>query len=116
MADNNEERVVQLILHGGNARGEAYEALDAAESFQFDEAEKHLEAAENEFLQGHKWQSEAIREANESHASPSFLMVHAQDHVMTAQVEMNLIKRLIDSYKRISKLEERLAALEKKDS
>ncbi|RFA32205.1 PTS lactose/cellobiose transporter subunit IIA, partial [Virgibacillus dokdonensis] len=37
---NGEEIMMQLILHGGNARGAAYEALDAAEEYDFTEAEK----------------------------------------------------------------------------
>lgn len=113
MTDQTEAAVFQLILHGGNARGEAYEALDAAEDFDFDEAQKHIDAAEQEFLQGHKWQTETIRSANDGHA-PSFLMVHAQDHVMTAQAELNLIKRIIANYELIAKLEKRVEALENK--
>jgi PTS system cellobiose-specific IIA component len=115
MTDQSEEAVFKLILHGGNARGEAYEALDAAEDYNFDEAKKHLNAAEDEFLQGHKYQTETIRNANDGH-TPSFLMVHAQDHVMTAQAELNLIKRLVTNYKQIEKLEKRIEALEKKES
>lgn len=113
MTDRSEAAVFQLILHGGNARGEAYEALDAAEDFNFDEAQKHIDAAEQEFLQGHKWQTETIRSAKEGH-TPSFLMVHAQDHVMTAQAELNLIKRIITNYKLIASLEKRVKALENK--
>jgi PTS system cellobiose-specific IIA component len=43
-------------------------------------------------------------------------MVHAQDHVMTAQAELNLIKRLVANYKKISSLEKRVEALEKKET
>lgn len=113
MPEQAEEAVFKLILHGGNARGEAYEALDAAEDFNFEEAQKHLDAAEDEFLKGHKWQTETIRNANSGH-TPSFLMVHAQDHVMTAQAELNLIKRLVANYELLAKLEKRIDALESK--
>lgn len=106
-----EDTTFQLILHGGNARGEAYEALDAAEAFDFQLAEKHLEAAEKEFVEGHKWQTKLIQRDNEEEA-PNFLMIHAQDHLMTAQAELNLIKRLIESYRLIKKMEQRIAALE----
>lgn len=106
---NNEEAAFKLILHGGNARGEAYEALDAAEEFDFEKAQKHLDEAEKEFYTSHRYQTELIRDEK---AVPNFLLVHAQDHVMTAQAELNLIKRLIDNYRYIHGLEKRLEKLE----
>ncbi|WP_077614093.1 PTS lactose/cellobiose transporter subunit IIA [Caenibacillus caldisaponilyticus] len=111
----NEETIFQLILHGGNARGEAYEALDAAEEFDFEKAEQHLKEAEKEFSEAHKAQTEVIRSSGESGAEGNnLLLIHAQDHVMTAQAELNLIKRLIDSYRVIQKLEQRIERLENK--
>jgi PTS system cellobiose-specific IIA component len=41
-------------------------------------------------------------------------MIHAQDHVMTAQAELQLIKRLIRQIRQIEKFEKRLEELEKK--
>lgn len=108
---NFEDTVFQLILHGGNARGEAYEALDAAECFNFTKALKHLKEAEKEFLKSHQFQSELIRSYDKT--TPNLLMIHAQDHVMTAQSELNLIKRIIESYHYILKLEQRIETLEK---
>jgi PTS system cellobiose-specific IIA component len=107
---NYEDAVFQLILHGGNARGEAYEALDAAEAFNFIKAADHLKEAEQEFLKGHQFQTKLIQ--SDDQTVPNFLMIHAQDHVMTAQAELNLIKHLITSYQYIKKLEERIEQLE----
>ncbi len=70
-----------------------------------------MDEAEKEFYTSHKFQTELIR--NEE-AVPNFLVVHAQDHVMTAQAELNLIKRLIDNYRYIHGLESRIATLESK--
>ena len=39
-----EQAIFQLVLHGGNARAKAYEALDAAERFDFEAAERRLAA------------------------------------------------------------------------
>ncbi|QKY70012.1 PTS lactose/cellobiose transporter subunit IIA [Lentibacillus sp. CBA3610] len=107
---NYEEIMTQLILHGGNARGAAYEALDEAEEYNFEEAEKLLEEANDEFLKGHKYQTELIQSDEE--ATPSFFMIHAQDHVMTAQAELQLIKRMIEQLKQTEKLEKRIEKLE----
>ncbi|MFD1362118.1 PTS lactose/cellobiose transporter subunit IIA [Lentibacillus salinarum] len=108
---NYEEIMTQLILHGGNARGAAYEALDEAEEYKFDEAEKLMEEANDEFLKGHKYQTELIQ-SQDDEASPSFFMIHAQDHVMTAQAELQLIKRMIEQLKQTKKLEKRIEKLE----
>ncbi|SDJ08989.1 PTS lactose/cellobiose transporter subunit IIA [Natribacillus halophilus] len=104
--------MTQLILHGGNARGAAYEALDAAEEEDFEGAEAKLEEAEQEFVAGHKYQTELISHQDDE-AIPSFFMIHAQDHLMTAQAELALIKRLINQHRETSALKQRVSALEK---
>ncbi|MGA8942708.1 MAG: PTS lactose/cellobiose transporter subunit IIA [Thermoactinomyces sp.] len=108
---NYEEIMTQLILHGGNARGAAYEALDEAEEYNFEKAEKLMEEAEEEFLKGHKYQTQLIQNQDEN-AVPSFVMIHAQDHVMTAQAEIQLIKRMIGMLRKTEQLEKRIAKLE----
>lgn len=108
---NYEEIMTQLILHGGNARGAAYEALDEAEEYNFDEAEKLMEEADEEFLKGHKYQTQLIQTQDEN-TVPSFVMIHAQDHVMTAQAEIQLIKRMIAMLRKSEQLEKRIEKLE----
>ncbi len=56
-----EEIVFNLVLHAGNARAKAYEALDAAEEGNFEEAEKLLDDADEEFVEGHKYQNMLIQ-------------------------------------------------------
>ncbi|GAK12334.1 PTS lactose/cellobiose transporter subunit IIA [Geomicrobium sp. JCM 19039] len=107
---NYEKTMTHLILHGGNARGAAYEALDAAEEGNFSEAEEKLKEAEQEFIAGHKWQTELISHQDDENAVPSFVMIHAQDHLMTAQAELSLIKRLILQIKETKALCERVAS------
>lgn len=110
--DDLEQAIYQLVLHGGNARGKAYEALDAAEAFDFESAEKHLEEAEEELLNGHKWQTQLIQSMEKT--TPNFLAIHAQDHLMTALAELNLVKRFVRSYRMISELRQRIEELEKR--
>ncbi|WP_040979276.1 PTS lactose/cellobiose transporter subunit IIA [Oceanobacillus jeddahense] len=110
---NYEEIMSQLILHGGNARGAAYEALDEAQTFNFTEAEKLLEEADEEFVKGHQYQTKLIQNQDDQ-AKPSFLMIHAQDHLMTAQAELQLIKRMIEQLRTTEKLEKRIEKLEQR--
>ena len=108
---NQEEQAFKLILHGGNARGEAYEAIDFAEEFQFDEAEQKIKDAEAEMKEGHKYQTEVVRSSEEG-VTATFLMIHAQDHLMTAMAEINIAKRFIENNRKMQELEQRLEKLE----
>lgn len=101
-----EQIVYNLVLHGGNARGEAYEALDAAEEGRFEDAKKHLEKADDEFYAGHDYQNMLVQ--GNQDITPNFMVIHAQDQLMTALAEKNLISRIISLYKRIDALEKKM--------
>ncbi|KLU60332.1 lichenan-specific phosphotransferase enzyme IIA component [Peptococcaceae bacterium CEB3] len=103
-----EQIVFNLVLHGGNARAKAYEALDAAEAGDFTQAEKSLEEADEEFYEGHKYQNLLVQGQLEKDTTPSFLVIHAQDQLMTALAEKTLIKREISLYKRVHELEKKV--------
>ncbi len=104
--DNLEEIVFSIIVHGGNARAKAYDALRAAQNGDFKEAEEFLKEAEEELGNAHKIQTDIIqKEAAGEKIDISVLFVHAQDHLMTAIAEKGLIENMIDLYKRIDKLE-----------
>ena len=110
---NLEQIIFSLVLHAGNARAKAYDALDAAESGDFESADKRLDEADDEFYEGHKFQNKLIREQS-GNVTPNFLVIHAQDQLMTALSEKNLIKRELELYKKVSSLEKRIKALETK--
>ncbi|AEM77862.1 PTS lactose/cellobiose transporter subunit IIA [Thermoanaerobacter wiegelii] len=99
---SSEEIIFQMILHGGNARTEAYEALKYAKVGDFETAQRHIEAASEELHKAHQVQADIIqKEAAGGESKITLLMVHAQDHVMTAMAEKNLIERMVDLYKLI---------------
>lgn len=107
-----EQIVFNLVLHGGNARAKAYEALDAAEEGDFELAEKCLEEADQEFYEGHDYQNMLIQGQMDSE-TPNFLVIHAQDQLMTALSEKNLIKREITLYKKVDELQKKVENLTK---
>ena len=105
---NIEEIVFEIILHGGNARALAYDALNAAEKGDFQQAKIHLKEAEEEIGLAHRIQTALIqKEAGGEKTEVSLLFVHAQDHLMTAISEKDLIIRMIKLYERLAKVEER---------
>ncbi|EMG27264.1 PTS system beta-glucoside-specific transporter subunit IIA [Listeria fleischmannii 1991] len=105
-----EEAVVKMIFHGGNTRKEAYSAIEAAENYDFKSAESHLKTGLNEYQSGHSWQVKLV--AQREHDTPSFLLIHGQDHLMTAHAELNLAEKLVKVYKREASLIERIEKLE----
>jgi PTS system cellobiose-specific IIA component len=97
-----EEIAFELILHGGNARAEAYEALRAARAGDFIRAMDHLEKSGEELKSAHEIQSTILHgEAGGLSGPPSMLLVHAHGHLMTAMVERNLIEEMVEMYRRL---------------
>lgn len=106
-----EETIFTIILHAGNARAEAYEALTAARTGDFQKAAGHLAQAELEATAAHRAQAETIqREAAGEKQEMSMLAVHAQDHLMTALAEKSLISHMVEMEKTIRDLTRRLEA------
>lgn len=95
MSEELEEIIFTIVGQAGECRGLAYEALGEAEKGNFEEAGVKLKEAAGE-------------------PTPiSMVFVHAQDHLMTAISEKELIKRMIKMYETMFKMNERLEKLEK---
>lgn len=97
----SEEIPFQLIAKAGDARSYAYEALEVAKSGKFDEAFEILDKCETLLNEAHKVQFEIICQESTGgcDVTLSFLMVHAQDHLMTAILAAELIKEQIETRK-----------------
>lgn len=95
-----EENVFPIISLAGESKGLAYEALRLAKENKFDEAEEKMKEADSLLLKSHEFQTNLItREADGEKIEITMLFVHAQDHLMTAMSEKNLIKEMIDILK-----------------
>ncbi|MBP2652071.1 MAG: phosphotransferase system lactose/cellobiose-specific subunit [Firmicutes bacterium] len=104
-----EEIIFEIIIHAGNAKAEAYDALKEAENGEFIKAAEALERAEAELGIAHRAQTGIIQqEADGKKTSVTLLMVHAQDHLMTAISEKNLIANMIGLHKTIRQLADKL--------
>ncbi|MDR1699926.1 MAG: PTS lactose/cellobiose transporter subunit IIA, partial [Lachnoclostridium sp.] len=67
----------------------------------FDKAEKVLEDANTEMIKAHRTQTELIQEEIKgNHAEITLLMVHAQDHVMTALLVKELAAEMVELWKK----------------
>ncbi|MBS4536720.1 PTS lactose/cellobiose transporter subunit IIA [Clostridium sp. D2Q-14] len=98
----NEERIFGIISYAGDAKGTAYEALNSAENFEFEKAEELMKQAQETMREAHKLQTKMIHEeAAGNTVEVNIILIHAQDHLMTAMSEINLIERFIKMYKKI---------------
>lgn len=94
--------VFQLILHGGNGKSFAMEAIAEAKAGYMAVAREKLEQADEELHKAHQLHADLIqREAGGSRAEVTLLLVHAQDHLMNAITVKDLASEMVDLYERI---------------
>lgn len=99
---NMEEIIFEIIGNAGEAKGLAYEALQAAENGDYEKAEKLLKESDEALINVHKVQTKLIQEeAAGNNMEVSLLMVHAQDHLMTSIEAKTLIESMIKLHKKI---------------
>ena len=92
-----EEISFHIILHAGNARSSAMEALQAAKKNQFDLAGDKMAEAEKEVHQAHHYQTQLLqKEASGDEENPTILLIHAQDHLMNAITVKELAQEIIE--------------------
>ncbi|MDV5139763.1 MULTISPECIES: PTS lactose/cellobiose transporter subunit IIA [Yersiniaceae] len=100
-----ESTVMALIIHAGEARSSAMQALQAARKYQWGEADELLENAGSAAREAHKIQT-ALIGADEGcgKISVSLILVHAQDHLMNAMLCRDLVEELIYLHREVQEL------------
>lgn len=91
----------EIVAYAGDARSKLLEALDAAQYGEFEKAESLVEAANSCIVEAHHAQTGLLqKEASGEDLAYSVTMMHGQDHLMTTLVLKDLMKHLIELYKR----------------
>ncbi|EKZ4384392.1 PTS lactose/cellobiose transporter subunit IIA [Listeria monocytogenes] len=104
MDNKNLEAIMGLIMHGGNAKSNAMDAIQAAKNGAFELAEEKISEAEQSIVEAHHSQTGLLtEEAKGNHMEVILLTVHSQDHLMTAMTFTDLAKELIDVYRKLLK-------------
>lgn len=94
-----EQEIFEIISHCGDARGLAYDALKAARQKKIEKAKELLKKSQEELDLAHNTQTKLIqKEINGENLKMSLLMVHAQDQLMTAISEKNLIEQMVEMF------------------
>ena len=97
-----EEVIIGLIMHSGEARSYAMEAIQAAKEGKIEEAKNLIAKSDEELGHAHNAQTSLIQaEAGGDKVEFSLLMCHAQDHFMTSMTLKDLANEIIDIYGRL---------------
>ena len=99
---NNQEQleaIMNLIIHSGNAKSDAMEAIQAAKTGVMGQAEIKIQAAEQSIVEAHHSQTDMLtKEAQGEKTEITLLTVHSQDHLMTSIAFCDLAKEVIGIY------------------
>ena len=100
----------EIVAYAGDARTDLIAAIDAARNGNFEKAEELHVSAKEELIDAHDTQTKLLsQEAGGSEMDVTFIMVHAQDTLMTTMLMEQQARFFIDEYKRIAALEAKLA-------
>lgn len=96
-----------LITNAGNARSLAFQALAEAKAGNYEKSEELMKQSHAEKAAAHHAQTELlVNEANGNKSELSVLLIHAQDHLMTSMLAIELIEELIVLHKEKADREE----------
>lgn len=102
MEQKDLETSMNLIIHAGNAKSSAMEAISLIKKGKAEECALKMKEADQEIAEAHKAQTQLLtKEANGEVTPFSLLLVHSQDHLMTAITFLDLAREVIDIYKHL---------------
>ncbi|MBS4536309.1 PTS lactose/cellobiose transporter subunit IIA [Clostridium sp. D2Q-14] len=94
------EIAFQIILYAGNGRSNAMEAIQEAKKGNFEMADKLINRASDELAKAHDYQTKLIQdEAKGNQQLVNIMLVHSQDHLMTAITVKDLSIEIIELYR-----------------
>ena len=98
-----EETVMGLIINVGMSRSLCFEALRQARAGQFAEADDLLRQAAEAANAAHGVQTRLIEaDEGEGKIPVTLILVHAQDHLMTAMLARELVTELIELHRKLA--------------
>ncbi len=91
----------EIVSYAGDARSKLLLALEKAKQGLFEECDALIAAANECLVSAHNAQMDVMQaEANGQDVVMGFIMVHAQDHLMTSLLFKDIIGSLIDVYRK----------------
>ena len=99
----DENTVMELLLHAGQARSDAMEAIAASRYGEWENVAALLASSEAACREAHNIQTTLIgQDEGCGKIKVNLILVHAQDHLMTAMLCQDLAKEIIALRKEIA--------------
>jgi len=99
------KRAMDLISVAGTAKSKSIEVMTQAEGGDTDKAEETLKDARKLLHQAHniqtKWMTD---EMNGEKVEKTIMLIHSQDHFMSADIMMTVAEKVINLHKEINEL------------
>jgi len=93
---------MEIIAYGGEGKSLAMQAIQKARAGNFQEAENLLKQADAAITKSHQHHSELLfYEADHNDLQISMLLIHAADHLTSADIIREMAEELIYMYKEI---------------
>ncbi|RRJ66784.1 PTS lactose/cellobiose transporter subunit IIA [Paenibacillus oralis] len=103
--DEYQEIIMEIITNSGVAKSKAMEAILLAQKGQTERAQACLQEGKDELVKAHRAQTRLIQsEAGGTAHEVTLLMVHAQDHLMSAITTRDLAEHIVELYNRLNHL------------
>lgn len=100
-----ETTVIDLIINAGESKSLAMQALYNAKRGEWDEVDTLLKQSTEASKKAHHVQTELIgMDEGEGKIPVNLIMVHAQDHIMTAMLAREMIEEMIDIHKKLQSI------------
>ncbi|UFT99148.1 PTS lactose/cellobiose transporter subunit IIA [Radiobacillus kanasensis] len=98
--DSITEIAFQIILYAGNGKSSAMEAIQEAKEGNFERADELIQEASEELGKSHEFQTKLLhKEANGEQNQINVILIHSQDHLMTAMTVRDLAVEIIEIYR-----------------
>lgn len=101
MDPTTEQVIMTIISSAGDSKAKAFDAMKKVKEGDYNGARQLLKEAQEADLEAHEAQTKLIQEELSGEGTRpelSLLMVHAQDHYMTAQLARDMVESLIDVF------------------
>jgi len=92
--------MIEIVAFSGDARTKLLDAVKKAKQADFDGARTLINGAQELLNDAHNSQTNLLAaEARGEVTSPTVLLVHAQDHLMTSMLLRDIVDSLLDIYR-----------------
>lgn len=98
-----QEAAFEIILSSGDARTLVHEGFKSMREGNYEEAEVHLNEANDSLVKAHKAQTELLQQYTSGEKiEMEIIMVHAQDHLMTTMTLREVAIEMLSLYQKVA--------------